>query len=140
MAYERAVGVGGIRDLAGRTREDVPAAAAEDLSRVSPTIQIQHRLAAVGDGALQRGAQRSRERAAVAAAQLEPQVDDRRRRQWELADALRQREERERATACGLERHHAGRRASEHDRRGRDLADCESGIDRVIARVALLLV
>ena len=66
MAHERAVEVIGVRDLARRTLSDIAAIAAEHHGREATPVQIQDRLVAGGDRALQRFAQRLRERAPIA--------------------------------------------------------------------------
>src|SRR5205814_5596829 len=67
-------------------------------------------------------------------------VDDRRRRQEQLPDALRQREGREFTLTSGLVRDHARCRAPQYDRGPGDAAELDRGVDRVVARVALLFI
>src|SRR5581483_5028324 len=89
VAHERSVEVIGERDLAGRALGDVPAVAAQHDRREAAAVEIEDGLVALRDGALEREAQRPRERAAIARFQLEPEIDHRRRRQREIAHALR---------------------------------------------------
>ena len=81
-----------------------------------------------------------RQGAAIAGPELETQIDHRRWRQRQLPDALRQRERRDFAFTRRLVRDDAGCRASQHDGGSGDATELERGVDRVIARVALLLV
>src|SRR4029077_8695778 len=92
VADQRAIEVVRVRDLARRTLRDVPAVTAEDHRREPAAIQIEDRLIARGDGALQRLAECLRKRPAVACPELETKIHDRRRRKRQLADALRKSE------------------------------------------------
>src|SRR3981189_1987338 len=89
MAAHRTVRVIGVRDLARRALRHVPAVATEHHRRETAAIQIEDGLLARGDRALKRLAERLRERAAIPGTELEPQIDDRRRRQRQLTDPFR---------------------------------------------------
>src|SRR5439155_15854467 len=140
MAHERTIRVIGVRDLARRALRDVPAVAAEHHRRETAAIQIEDGLVASGDRPLERLAQRLRQRPAIAGPELEAQVDDRRRWERQLTDTFRQREGHELALPRGLVGDHARRRAAKHDGGSGDVPELERRVDRVIARVALLLV
>jgi len=77
-----------VRNVAGGTLRDEAAVAAEHDRREAAAIEVQDRLLAARDRALKRRAQCPRQRAPVAALELEPQIDDGRKRQRELADPL----------------------------------------------------
>ena len=140
VADEGSVRVIRVRDLAGRAFRDIAAIAAEHHRGEPAAIQIEDGLFARCDGALERLAQRLRERAAIARAELEAQVNDGRARQRQIPNALRQRERRQLSPARGLVRHDPRRRASEHDSGTGDATELERRVDRVIPRIALLLV
>src|SRR5437667_237424 len=140
VAHERTIDVVRVRDLARRALRHVAAIAAEHHGRKAAAIQIEDRLFARGDGPLERLAQRLRQGAAIAGPELETQIDHRRWRQRQLPDALRQRERRDLAFPRRLVRDDARCRASQHDGGSGEATELERGVDRVVARVALLLV
>ena len=140
MADQRAVDVIGEGDLARGARRDVAAVAAEHDRREPAAVEVEDGLLAARDCAPQRDGERARERAAIAGAQLETKVDDRRWRHHEVADALRQREQTQGAGRGGVIRDDARRRAAQDDDATGKAPERESGVDGVVARGRLLFV
>src|SRR5258708_4332280 len=115
MADQPSIGVERERDLARGTRDDVAAVPAQHDRREAAPVEVEDRLLAFRDDALERRPQGQRERRAVVGLQLEAEVDDRGLRQREVEHPLGQREERDRAGLGRGVRDDARRRAPEYD-------------------------